>query len=86
VEIINIETEYIKIDQLLKFIGIADNGGFAKIIIKNGDVKVNNIIVTERGKKIRNNDIVKIEGGGIFKVVVSENSNVNVDEITSSGE
>lgn len=68
-ETIEIETQYIKLDQLLKFIGIADNGGFAKMMIQNGDVKVNNIVVTQRGKKVRNGDIVKVEGGGSFKLI-----------------
>lgn len=66
---IEIQTEYIKLDQLLKFIGIADHGAFAKMIILNGDVKVNGIVVTERGKKIRNGDTIEVEGGGSFKVI-----------------
>lgn len=70
-EVVEIETEYIKLDQLLKFAGIADNGGFAKIIIQNGDVKVNHITTTERGKKIRHGDIVEVEGAGVFKVIAT---------------
>ena len=38
---INIEDEYIKLDQLLKLGEIADSGGHAKLIILNGDVRVN---------------------------------------------
>lgn len=66
--IIEIDTEFIKLDQLLKWAGVADNGSFAKMMIQNGDIKVNNNIVYERGKKIRNNDIVEIEGVGKFKI------------------
>jgi ribosome-associated protein len=68
-EIIEINTEYIKLDQLLKFVGIADNGGFAKIIIQMGDVKVNNEVTLLRGKKIKNGDIVEVSGAGVFKII-----------------
>jgi ribosome-associated protein len=56
-----IETEYIRIDQLLKFSNIVGSGGEAKILIKEGLVKVNGEIVTQRGKKIRNDDVVEFE-------------------------
>lgn len=56
-----IETEYIRIDQLLKYANIAGTGGEAKILIKEGLVKVNGEIVTQRGKKIRHEDIVEFE-------------------------
>lgn len=55
---INIEDEYIKLDQLLKLGEIADSGGHAKLIILNGDVKVNGQTVVQRGKKIRAGDKV----------------------------
>ncbi|HZJ76441.1 MAG TPA: RNA-binding S4 domain-containing protein [Oscillospiraceae bacterium] len=53
---INIEDEYIKLDQLLKLGEIADSGGHAKLIILNGDVRVNGQTVIQRGKKIRAGD------------------------------
>jgi ribosome-associated protein len=65
---IEIQTEFIKLDQLLKFIGIADNGAFAKMMILNGDVKVNGQIATERGKKIRKGDNVEVADVGIFEI------------------
>lgn len=55
-----IDTEYIKLDQLLKYANFVSSGGEAKFIIKEGLVKVNGIIVEERGKKIKNNDIVEV--------------------------
>lgn len=67
-DIIEIDTEFIKLDQFLKWAGIADNGAFAKMMIQNGDVKVNNVIAHERGKKIRNGDVVEINGAGVFKI------------------
>ncbi|MEG2851490.1 MAG: RNA-binding S4 domain-containing protein [Hydrogenoanaerobacterium sp.] len=57
-----INTEYIKLDQFLKYTGVTETGGMAKEIILNGDVKVNGEVCTMRGKKIRINDIVELEG------------------------
>ena len=51
---VKIDTEYIKLDQLLKFSGLADTGGIAKEVIQNGEVFVNGEVETRRGKKIRN--------------------------------
>lgn len=57
---IEITTDYIKLDQLLKLSGAAGTGGHAKILISEGQVKVNGVVATERGKKIRVNDVVEI--------------------------
>lgn len=59
---ININTDFIKLDQLLKFAGLAESGAFAKLLIKNEEVAVNNVICTQRGKKIYPKDIVEVEG------------------------
>lgn len=64
-----IETEYIKLDQFLKLIGIAQTGGHAKMIINEGNVEVNDEVTLQRGKKIRKNDIVKIKDYDTFKVI-----------------
>lgn len=64
---VKIDTEYIKLDQLLKFSGLADTGGIAKEVIKNGEVLVNGEVETRRGKKIRKEDVVEFRGE---KVVV----------------
>lgn len=56
-----ITTEFIKLDSLLKFSGVADTGGFAKEIIQNGAVSVNKEVCTMRGKKIRKGDEVYVE-------------------------
>ncbi|WMM24718.1 RNA-binding S4 domain-containing protein [Tissierella sp. MB52-C2] len=66
---ISIDTDYIKLDQFLKHIGVAQTGGQAKIIISEGSIKVNNEIVLQRGKKIRKDDIVNIEGYDTFIVI-----------------
>ena len=59
---IEIKTEFIKLDSLLKFAGLTDTGGLAKEIIQQGLVKVNGEVCTMRGKKIRSGDTVAVEG------------------------
>lgn len=71
-EKVTINTEFIKLDQLLKWIGIADNGAIAKMIILNGDVKLNGNVVLERGKKIRKGDIIEVDGAGSYEIVTGE--------------
>ena len=55
-EKIQIETEFIKLDSLLKFAALVGTGGEAKIVIQNGDVSVNGEVCTMRGKKLRPGD------------------------------
>lgn len=59
---IEIKTEFIKLDSLLKFADLTDTGGLAKEIIQQGLVKVNGEVCTMRGKKIRSGDTVAVEG------------------------
>lgn len=66
---IKITTDYIKLDQFLKLCGAAGTGGHAKILIIEGGVKVNDVVATERGKKIRKDDVVEIIGEDKFLVV-----------------
>ncbi len=63
-----INTEFIKLGQLLKFASIVGNGSDAKMLIADGIVKVNGVVVTERGKKIHPGDIVEVEGMGSVEV------------------
>lgn len=60
-QIIFIDTEFIKLQDLLKFAGLVETGGQAKILIQDGYVTVNREICTMRGKKIRNGDIVTLD-------------------------
>lgn len=68
---IGITTEYIKLDQLLKFAGVCETGGHAKEAIACGDVAVNGEICLMRGKKIHSGDTVII-GDEIEITVTSE--------------
>lgn len=65
---VEINTEYIKLDQFLKWAAIADNGAMAKSMILDGLIKVNSEVCTSRGKKIEKGDKVEIEGIGLFEV------------------
>lgn len=56
IETIEINEEFIRLDNLLKFAGIAPTGGQAKFIIQNGEIKVNGEVCTMRGKKMRDGD------------------------------
>lgn len=60
-EIIKIDTEFIRLDNLLKFAGAVDTGGAAKFIIQDGQVMVNGEVCTMRGKKMRSGDKAQIE-------------------------
>ncbi len=50
----------IKLDQFLKLAGIAPTGGQAKLMIQGGDVLVNGITETRRGRKLLPGDRVTV--------------------------
>ena len=60
-EKIQIDTEYIKLDSLLKFAALVATGGEAKYVISEGMVEVNGEICTQQSKKLRPGDKVKFE-------------------------
>lgn len=60
-EIITINTEFIKLDALLKFASLTGTGGEAKMAVAEGLVKVNGEVCTQRGKKIRPGDTVEFD-------------------------
>ncbi|HFL3828504.1 TPA: RNA-binding S4 domain-containing protein [Clostridioides difficile] len=66
---IKINTEIIKLDQLLKFAGITQTGGQSKMIINDGLVTINGEIVKQRGKKIKKGDIIEIKDIDSFIVI-----------------
>lgn len=59
---IKIDTEFIKLQDLLKIAGACDTGGMAKVLIQNGEVSVNGEVCTMRGKKMRDGDVAVIDG------------------------
>lgn len=61
-ENIEITTEYIKLQDLLKFAAAVQTGGEAKVVIQEGDVTVNGEVCTMRGRKLRPGDDVCFQG------------------------
>ncbi len=59
---IEITTEYIKLQDLLKLAGLTYTGGEAKVMVQEGLVTVNGEVCTMRGRKIRPGDTVDFEG------------------------
>lgn len=53
--------EYIRLDDLLKNVAVVNTGGHAKIVIQDGEVKVNGETCTMRGKKLRKGDNAEYE-------------------------
>ncbi len=52
---------FIKLDQFLKWQGIVQTGGEAKLRIKDGEIAVNGEVETRRGRKLVEGDRVTIE-------------------------
>jgi ribosome-associated protein len=52
----------ITLDQFLKQSGIVGSGGQAKILIQEGEVQLNGVVETRRGKKLAPGDIVEVAG------------------------
>lgn len=65
---IKIETEFIKLDSLLKWAGAVSLGSEAKFYIQEGVVLVNGEVCLQRGKKIRPGDVVEFQEE-IYKII-----------------
>ena len=61
-EKIEITGEFIKLDSFLKFSGLCETGGEAKLCVEDGLVRVNGEVCTQRGKKLRPSDTLELEG------------------------
>lgn len=67
-KIVKISTEYITLGQFLKFADVITNGGEAKQFIMTNKIFVNNELTTQRGKKLRDKDIVNINNSLFFEI------------------
>ncbi len=56
-----IDTDFIKLDSFLKMCDAVQTGGHAKIVIQDGEVKVNGEICTSRGRKLKKGDTAEFE-------------------------
>ena len=70
-ETITITTEYIKLQDLLKFAAAVETGGEAKECIQGGEVKVNGEVCTMRGKKLRPGDRFVCDGQA-YQIITHE--------------
>ena len=61
-EVIKLRDDYIKLSQALKAAGLAESGVAAKYAILDGEVKVNGETEYQRGKKLRDGDVVTYDG------------------------
>jgi ribosome-associated protein len=66
---IQISTDSIRLDQLLKLSGVAPTGGQAKRLIQDGRVMVNGVVERRRGFQLSDRDLVILEGGPVLRVV-----------------
>jgi ribosome-associated protein len=62
---VEINTEFIKLDALLKFAGLCETGGEAKLCVEEGLVKVNGETCLQRGRKLRPGDVVELDGEAV---------------------
>jgi ribosome-associated protein len=61
-ETIELSGEVIRLGQLLKLVGLVDNGGEAKVRIQGGEVLVNGQVETRRGRQLQQGDRVEFAG------------------------
>ncbi len=71
---IKLTTDFIKLDSLLKLEGVAESGGDAKHLIRDGLVTVNGKRTTQRGKKIRTGDVVEVRVEPRVRITVREST------------
>lgn len=69
---IAISTEYITLGQFLKLSDCIQSGGQAKSFLQEAEVLVNNENENRRGRKLRVDDLIVVEGCGEFKVIAKE--------------
>ena len=62
---ISIKEDFIRLDSAMKLADMVVTGGHAKIVIQEGEVKVNGEICTMRGKKLHKGDEIEFEGNKV---------------------
>lgn len=67
-ELIEINSEVIQLDQFLKWVGIVETGGQVKLLLQDEMIRLNGDLVTEKRKKLKAGDIISIEGMGDYQV------------------
>ena len=65
-EEIILRDDFIKLGQAIKAAGLVESGVEAKIVIQDGEVKVNGVVETQRGKKLFGGEVVEYNGSSIL--------------------
>ena len=65
-EEIILRDDFIKLGQAIKAAGLVESGVEAKIVIQDGEVKVNGVVETQRGKKLFFFFFVEYNGSSIL--------------------
>ena len=65
-EEIVLRDDFIKLGQAIKAAGLVESGVEAKIVIQVGEVKVNGVVETQRGKKLFGGEVVEYNGSSIL--------------------
>ena len=65
-EEIILRDDFIKLGQAIKAAGLVESGVEAKIVIQDGEVKVNGVVETQRGKKLFAGEVVEYNGSSIL--------------------
>lgn len=61
---ISVKEDFIRLDSAMKLASLVSTGGHAKIVIQNGEVKVNGEVCTQRGKKLHSGDKIEFNSNG----------------------
>lgn len=65
-EEIILRDDFIKLGQAIKAAVLVESGVEAKIVIQDGEVKVNGVVETQRGKKLFGGEVVEYNGSSIL--------------------
>ena len=65
-EEIILRDDFINLGQAIKAAGLVESGVEAKIVIQDGEVKVNGVVETQRGKKLFGGEVVEYNGSSIL--------------------
>lgn len=69
-ETIQIHTQSIQLDQVLKWAGIIDSGGQVKDLLEQRMIYINGDLILQRRKKVYPNDILEIKGIGTWRIIM----------------
>ncbi|WP_096156160.1 MULTISPECIES: S4 domain-containing protein YaaA [Bacillus] len=66
---VKIDTDYITLGQMLKLADVIQSGGMIKWFLSEHEVFVNDEPEDRRGRKLRDGDVISINGIGRFQIV-----------------